>query len=636
MFGISNLTNLKLAGASTPTWYTDPAYALNSVMPSLIHDYTKFKYWNSATGASAFPFATTRTTNAMQFDRLGRLIFAQSNLIPNTNFTSPVFFPNGAVSSVSDSLDPFSSSQNPVRKITVNNGISTVGADAAGGINIAGGQIPVNATTQYTFSFFAKAEEVTSIRVRENVTTGSRFTVNLLTGVTAHEFGTIDYTVSAQDFGNGWWRVATTRTTAVGATNMLYTIKSGDTVGDGVRGFLVSCPQVELTDITSPKPYTPTTGIAFHAPRFDYDPFTGNLLGLLVEDTRTNLVPVSLNTNAATFNSALSVLAATKVASPASYLGGWAAVRFTPDATTAAHGSFAHSITPPPNTKVTMHAIISPISGSTFYQMTGSGSWMLNLDGYVNFDCSGAGSITATGAGAEAAFIRRLAPNVYHIGVTVTTAAATSSGATCIVGFLNTGLETRLPGLLSNAVFDFIYGSHFEGANALGYNSVVPCFGTATTKGTDTFVLTSLPWLGASRGTFYTEVFRALSTGTVTYQPFSLSDNTLNNRIQIQASPNVGMVHRSGGTNYDYSGATGTPVVGQYSKIAVRYSAVGSRYVGNGGSVVVSGTAVAPVSPNRLYIGANALGTAACAWVRTVRYYNDDTALDAQLQALTA
>ena len=82
MFGLGaqNTMALQKRTSSTP-WYADPAYALNSVLPSFIHDYAIQRYYNSVDGETAFPLTSVRTSNAMQFDSQGQLVWAPANLL---------------------------------------------------------------------------------------------------------------------------------------------------------------------------------------------------------------------------------------------------------------------------------------------------------------------------------------------------------------------------------------------------------------------------------------------------------------------------------------------------------------------------------------------------------------------------
>lgn len=112
-------------------------------------------------------------------------------------------------------------------------------------------------------------------------------------------------TASMTSVGNGWYRcVITTNSTAF---NGVYIWPLGTTsasaVGNGTTGVYVWGAQLENN--SSATAYTPTTAsiitnyiptlmtAPINVPRFDCDPVTGKSLGLLIEESRTNLLGYS-------------------------------------------------------------------------------------------------------------------------------------------------------------------------------------------------------------------------------------------------------------------------------------------------------------------------------------------------------
>jgi len=105
--------------------------------------------------------------------------------------------------------------------------------------------------------------------------------------------GTVSYYVAATgdaiitstDVGNGWWRCQLTLTPA-GTTSYNWRIgnyASGDIYIWGAQ----------LEPGSTASTLIPTTGVASGAPRFDHDPVTLQSLGLLIEESRTNLLTYS-------------------------------------------------------------------------------------------------------------------------------------------------------------------------------------------------------------------------------------------------------------------------------------------------------------------------------------------------------
>ena len=85
-----------------------------------------------------------------------------------------------------------------------------------------------------------------------------------------------------------WQRYSITKTTSVGTTSVTAQLDTG-----GGNTFYLWGAQLEQSATVSE--YIPTTSTINSAPRFDHNPTTGESLGLLVEESRTNLLLLSGN-----------------------------------------------------------------------------------------------------------------------------------------------------------------------------------------------------------------------------------------------------------------------------------------------------------------------------------------------------
>jgi hypothetical protein len=143
-----------------------------------------------------------------------------------------------------------------------------------------------------TLSIYAKAAGRTLFRIQTDASGGFGFADFNLSAVTATS-GTGVFTAgSIQAVGDGWYRCSVRCTTstagAVGLKVILGTTTIGSYTGDGTSGLFLWGAQLEQSSTVGE--YIPTAATINSAPRFDHNPTTGESLGLLVEEARTNLI----------------------------------------------------------------------------------------------------------------------------------------------------------------------------------------------------------------------------------------------------------------------------------------------------------------------------------------------------------
>ena len=150
-----------------------------------------------------------------------------------------------------------------------------------------------------TFSIYLKAAGRTrvSLQISNNATGTASCLFNLSTGTAGTPANGGDFTstsASISPAGNGWYRcVITTTKGAVNSNAFPGVIIANDAgvliyTGDGTSGIYLWGAQLEQS--SSVGEYVPTGATINSAPRFDHNPTTGESLGLLVEEQRTNSI----------------------------------------------------------------------------------------------------------------------------------------------------------------------------------------------------------------------------------------------------------------------------------------------------------------------------------------------------------
>jgi len=163
--------------------------------------------------------------------------------------------------------------------------------------NIAQSVTGLTGNTAYTFSCFFKkgSKDFAALVFGPNASwgTGSGATayINLTNGTLTTSSG-LTGTPVIEAFPNGWYRLSATATTVASPGTVSVRVAASLTgttqtyTGNADEAIYIWGAQLEVgTSVTS---YIPTTSTTSNAPRFDHNPTTGESLGLLVEEQRTN------------------------------------------------------------------------------------------------------------------------------------------------------------------------------------------------------------------------------------------------------------------------------------------------------------------------------------------------------------
>jgi hypothetical protein len=623
MQNVSNVASVSaLTKASGSKWYKNPAYKLNAVSPSLIYDFAKNRYYNSAVNSLPFPFTATRTTNAMQFDSAGQLVWAPANMCVNSTPGASGWTLSGAGTTCSTTGNNTPRGGEEAKLIA--GGTLTLNAnDGVGGVSLTTNIATAPGNT-LVYSFDAKAGEITSIRVREPISTGTRIVVDLTDGTVTAELGSNALTgllVTATDIGNGWYRIIAKRT--VTTTGFDLDLKPGDTTGDGVSGLYIGSVQVELDDATAPKAFVATAGTAYYGPRFDFAPNAGPARGLLIEGPSTNDNQRSNLLTFATFAT---------ISTGDAGLGGWVFSRLTADGTSGVHFGAADSITPPALQVRRVQAIIKIITGTRVQLATSGSHGSTNV--YVNIS---GGAIVATGADTRNATIEDCGNGYYLVGFNYTTTAAPTSGASVVVFAIPSDVSGRGAGSTSSDVFDVAFMQNSAGTFA---TSPVLTTGAAATRGADTFIEATGAWLTQGYGSLYiSSILAGIETGEF-LALLQIDDGTAGNRVLIQAPTSVTTATigaRIDDTSIIQVNANtgGGSAYFNTMKYVCAYNTNNTRMTRDGGAIVSDVACTMPLGITTLRVGRTTATTVLMRWIKEVRYYPDTSASDAQLQTLT-
>jgi len=258
--------------------------------------------------------------------------------------------------------------------------------------------------------------------------------------------------------------------------------------------------------------------------RFDHDPITGESLGLLIEEARTNLTSYSQeldNARWATIDFTLSANTSNTTAPD----GSNTAERILETNTNFLHLFYnfnAYSITA--NTVYTASIFIKPIN-KQYVQLVFDDATTTN-GGYANFDLL-SGTVTASfnyGNGASiSASIVSYPNNWYRISITSTAGTSSTVGRFAINGIntSNSGVFTLYTGNTSNGYY--IWGAQIEQASFP--TSYIPTGASTRTRAADSASITGKnfsSWYNSSEGTIF---INALTKSTQDGSGFLTLDN---------------------------------------------------------------------------------------------------------------
>jgi hypothetical protein len=583
----------------------------------------------------------TRTTTAAYYD--GKTVAkAEENLWIRSQEFDVVTWTKGDVTVTSNST---TAPDGTSTADTVTNTATTAGhVIHQGGVNIVSG-------LSYTISVFAKKNtndflQITTFGSGNPLGTG-RANFNLSTGVV----GTVDNgTSTITDFGNGWYRCTYTITaSASGSVAGYFGIITTSTaarfesyLGVGTESVYLWGAQLEQRSAVTA--YTPTTTqpITNYIPalqtaasgvaRFDHNPITGESLGLLVEEQRTNLFVRSEEFDTLWAATRSSVTANTIVA-PNGTLTGDKLIEDTTASNTHTVDQFLTVVT---NTEYTFSCYVkaaerSYISLFAFHAVSGTNNTervVFNLSTLaVVSQTTAANRNTITAVGNGWYRVSAVVKNQIDTGTNFSIQLADNTGATSYTGDGYSGV--------------YIWGAQLEaGAFPTSY---IPTVAATVTRNADAASMTGTnfsSWFNPQQGTMYGEFAIPFdSPQSIFPLIFTIDDGSNNNRISIQSrtlDDKVVGVARANATLQLECLSSPTISYGAAQKTIFGYALNNGALSLNGAAVTTDTSGILPFNLNIARIG-NAEGgynSYLNGTIKKLAFYPSRLA-DAQLQALT-
>jgi hypothetical protein len=530
----------------------------------------------------------TRQSRATYVDGDGVIRTATTNLLLQSEDFSTTWTNTESSENINVAVAPNGTTTADALVDTVNNSSHNVNQSVAG---CAG-------STSYTFSCYMKkgSKDFGALVFSPNASWGTGSGATVFFDLTN---GTISASTSAtgtiQALPNGWYRCTATATTVASPGTVSLRVGSSLTgsaqtyEGNGDEAIYLWGAQLEQS--TTVGEYIPTTSTINSAPRFDHDPTTGESLGLLMEESRQNLVTQSESFSTWTV-SGQGTTQSTDVGIVAPDGSTGNVQLFTEDLTTGVHRIF---ISPYIEQTTKTHSVFAKAA-------TGTRKIYLSSDGptgtrqNITFDLQ-TGDIVDNSGDWSGVFITPYPNGWYRIGGTITD----NGGSTLLL----IGMNDNTTSYTGDGTSGFyLWGAQLEaGSKATSY---IPTTTTAATRAADVASISGSnfsSWYRQDEGTVFAEAERPDASRSNTVAA-SITDGSGENRIEVRSSSTSNANARCEITALglgQYSNATLASDTA-YKKIALAYAADNVNSAANGNAGITDTVATIPVV-SQLYIG---------------------------------
>lgn len=515
--------------------------------------------------------------------------------------------------------------------------------------------VPFLSNTPYVFSVYAKND-------------GRRYFALTLSGATSNyayaEFDLVNGSVSrsgavgtgfavnsatTENVGDGWFRCVLIGTvgTTVSTPRQRITLSNGTVnvdlnasfnyAGDATSIFLWGAQleqrsQATAYTATTDQPITNYVPVLQTAPanvaRFDHNPVTGESLGLLIEEQRTNLLRYSEDFGNVVWTKTNATVTANAVVAPDGTL--------TADKAIATAVSGEHFVRQVPTTSD------STTYAATVFAKAAELTWarliFLRKDSnrvWVNVNLS-----TGELGNASASFPPTATPTVtpagngfYRISV-VANSVTGGAGAGMFIYLLDSNSTADTYQFTGDGYSGiYIWGAQLEvGAFPTSY---IKTEASQVTRAADSAVMTGSnfsSWFRQDEGTLFSSATRGWSSNPFQNRLFVLDDGSSANRIQIRVLGDgsiTGTVSSSSTAQADLSSGSA-----RLFSAALAYKYNDFAFVSNGGNVASDTSGVVPNGIARASIAGPAIDSPFSGHIRKIAYY-PKRLTNTQLQAIT-
>jgi hypothetical protein len=585
-------------GALAGPWVQNSLWTAARAVPSLDLRFADNKSLvDATTGASLVTF--TRASSGTFVGSDGLLRSAVTNLVLRSEEFDNAYWTKSGATVLADQT------ASPIGSVTADKLI-----ESAANAEHWTGRLSLGLSSAiYTCSIYAKAAERTSmsIFIDTSVTRRTQY-FNLSTGTLESSSGGI--TSSIQSVGNGWYRCSITLNAAEGFTNAVYTSAIGNSniyTGDGTSGIFLWGAQLEQSSTAGE--YIPTTSVINSAPRFDHNPTTGESLGLLVEEARTNSF---------TNNTMVGAVAGT----PGTLPTGWPFQASSNGLAVSIVGTGTESGITYLDWRISGTATAAAAGDICFGRTSALTAQTWTASSYLRLVAGNLSGVTGAVIGLieETAAFTFITGALYSISLPTTnslitqrpTASRTLTGG-ALVALLRTNLTFNVS---SGSTVDFTIRIGLpqleQGAFATsviptgGAGVITPGYTTpAVTRAADVASITGSAfssWYRQDEGSFFCST--TAPKGIVVYGTGDTFDNT--QYVSVGSSNNVNI--RSGGASI--ANLTAPISTTALTNIAYGYAADNFAAVSNGGVISTDTSGAVPLAQVRLKLGSSAWDTA--------------------------